>query len=159
MSLALVLALTTTAGGTLLTYLYEERAPLPARLCEGAVIGFVAYGLVGFVFASLFGLNWPVLLLSAALTALPLILLKEPRRRAEVGEDLSEMVQGALNAAQRPTLSTAGYVVFYAAVAALLWLAFDRAMIEKPEGIFTGVLNNFGDMPFHLSVITSFAKG
>ncbi len=29
----------------------------------------------------------------------------------------------------------------------------------SPEGIFTGVLNNFGDLPFHLSVITSFAFG
>jgi hypothetical protein len=32
-------------------------------------------------------------------------------------------------------------------------------MIETPEGIFTGLLNNFGDLPFHLSVITSFAFG
>jgi hypothetical protein len=32
-------------------------------------------------------------------------------------------------------------------------------MIDVPEGIFTGVLNNFGDLPFHLSVISSFAYG
>ena len=32
-------------------------------------------------------------------------------------------------------------------------------MIERPDGIYTGVLNNFGDLPFHLSVITSFAYG
>jgi hypothetical protein len=28
-----------------------------------------------------------------------------------------------------------------------------------PDGIYTGLLNNFGDLPFHLSVITSFAYG
>jgi len=28
-----------------------------------------------------------------------------------------------------------------------------------PEGIYTGLVNNFGDLPFHLSVITSFAYG
>ena len=39
------------------------------------------------------------------------------------------------------------------------WRVFDRAMIESPEGLATGVLNNFGDLPFHLSVITSFAYG
>jgi len=32
-------------------------------------------------------------------------------------------------------------------------------MIDVPEGIFTGVLNNFGDLPFHLSVISGFAYG
>ena len=32
-------------------------------------------------------------------------------------------------------------------------------MIELPEGFHTGLLNNFGDLPFHISVITSFAYG
>src|SRR6185295_9595652 len=51
------------------------------------------------------------------------------------------------------------YAVFYAIVAAILWRAFQRAMIQEPEGIFTGLLNNFGDLPFHISVITGFAFG
>src|SRR5882762_8507864 len=40
-----------------------------------------------------------------------------------------------------------------------MWFVFSRAMFEKPEGIYTGVLNNYGDLPFHLSVITRFAFG
>jgi hypothetical protein len=32
-------------------------------------------------------------------------------------------------------------------------------MIQDSDGISTGLLNNFGDLPFHLSVITSFAYG
>jgi len=32
-------------------------------------------------------------------------------------------------------------------------------MFEKPDGVYTGVLNNYGDLPFHLSVITRFAFG
>src|SRR5438093_7115872 len=32
-------------------------------------------------------------------------------------------------------------------------------MIQEPEAISTGLLNNFGDLPFHLSVITGFAYG
>jgi hypothetical protein len=32
-------------------------------------------------------------------------------------------------------------------------------MIDLPDGIYTGVVNNLGDLPFHLSVITSFAYG
>ena len=41
----------------------------------------------------------------------------------------------------------------------VMWLVFDRALLEKPEGYYTGVLNNYGDLPFHLSVITRFAFG
>jgi hypothetical protein len=40
-----------------------------------------------------------------------------------------------------------------------MWLVFDRALLDKPDGIYTGVLNNYGDLPFHLSVITRFAFG
>jgi hypothetical protein len=32
-------------------------------------------------------------------------------------------------------------------------------VIEDSNGLSTGLLNNFGDLPFHLSVITSFAFG
>lgn len=53
----------------------------------------------------------------------------------------------------------AGYLAFYSTAAVIFWRVFDRAMIVMPEGLYTGVLNNFGDLPFHLSVITSFAYG
>src|SRR6185369_9880815 len=62
-------------------------------------------------------------------------------------------------ALSNPDGITIGYTIFYVVVAAILWRAFQRAMIETPEGIFTGLLNNFGDLPFHLSVITGFAFG
>ena len=32
-------------------------------------------------------------------------------------------------------------------------------MIEDESGLSTGLLNNFGDLPFHISVITGFAYG
>src|ERR1051326_567421 len=38
-------------------------------------------------------------------------------------------------------------------------MIFDRAMIVDEQGLSTGLLNNFGDLPFHISVITSFAYG
>jgi uncharacterized membrane protein YhaH (DUF805 family) len=53
----------------------------------------------------------------------------------------------------------AGYFLYYAIAAVVMWLIFDRAMIELPKGLYTGVLNNYGDLPFHLSVITRFAFG
>ena len=50
-------------------------------------------------------------------------------------------------------------LLFYAVVIVILWKVFSRAVIEEPTGISTGLLNNFGDLPFHISVITSFAFG
>jgi hypothetical protein len=44
-------------------------------------------------------------------------------------------------------------------VAIAMWLIFSRALLEMPTGIYTGVLNNYGDLPFHISVITRFAHG
>jgi hypothetical protein len=41
----------------------------------------------------------------------------------------------------------------------VFWQVFDRAVIEDQTGLSTGLLNNFGDLPFHISVITSFAYG
>src|SRR6185369_8813447 len=51
------------------------------------------------------------------------------------------------------------YFLFYFVVAVILWRVFSRAVIEDRTGLSTGLLNNFGDLPFHLSVITSFVFG
>src|SRR6185312_6930651 len=59
----------------------------------------------------------------------------------------------------KPDRITLGYAAFYAGIAILFWRIFDRAVIVTPQGISTGLLNNFGDLPFHISVITSFAFG
>src|SRR6185436_10908490 len=59
----------------------------------------------------------------------------------------------------KPDATSIGYFLFYAFVAVVLWKVFNRAVIEDSTGLSTGLLNNFGDLPFHLSVITIFAFG
>jgi hypothetical protein len=159
MLIALALALMAMAGGAALTYLWDEDAPLAARLCMGACVGFAALGLVGFIFASAVGFNSAALLLTAAAVASPLALLKTRRLRKEVARDFHEAARAAHRSVLHPTRRASACFIFYAAVAALLWLVFDRAMVELPDGIYTGVQNNYGDLPFHLSIITSFADG
>jgi hypothetical protein len=53
----------------------------------------------------------------------------------------------------------AGSLAFFLSLAALLGLTFERAMFTRPDGIYTGVENNVGDLPFHLQAINSFAQG
>ncbi|MGH9956981.1 MAG: hypothetical protein ACREBC_07610, partial [Pyrinomonadaceae bacterium] len=155
MIISLVLALLVTGSGTITTYLYDESASFAARLCTGACVGLAALGLVGFVFASFLGLTPLAVALTALLLTIPFLILKDPVRRRAVRRDLAVTRQAILH----PRGRMLGYFLFYAVVAAVLWRAFDRAMIDLPDGIYTGLLNNFGDLPFHLSVITSFAYG
>src|ERR1051326_4267218 len=156
---SLALSLIAIASGTLLTYTYDDGAPLAARLCSGACIGFSLMGLVGFILALLLGLTPVTIIATAAFLLLPAALLTQPQIRSQINVD----IDGALNAIGRATAKPDRwafiYFLFYAGAAIVMWLVFDRAMLNLSNGIYTGVLNNYGDLPFHLSVITRFAYG
>src|SRR6185503_11603295 len=89
----------------------------------------------------------------------PLLFLKNAHRRVVVTRDLMNAWRSLRECIVQPSRIPFAYTIFYTIVAAILWRAFQRGMIDLPEGIYTGLLNNFGDLPFHLSVITSFAFG
>ena len=159
MIISLALVLLVTASGTLATYLYDEGAAFAARLCAGACIGIATLGLVGFLFASFLGLTPLTILFTLAVHSLALISLRDPNRRAVVKQDLTATYRSIRQALSHPRRIPFGYVTFYVMVGVVLWRAFQRGMMELPDGIYTGLLNNYGDLPFHLSVITSFAYG
>lgn len=159
MIISFVLTLLVTASGTIATYLYEEEAPFAARLCAGACIGLTTLGLVGFIFSSFIGLTATSIAITGIVLSLPFLTLKNQERRKAVRSDLRITSQALQRNLLNPSGVALGYGLFYVAAAVILWRVFDRAMIETPEGLATGVLNNFGDLPFHLSVITSFAHG
>lgn len=160
MIISLALVLLVTASGTLASYLYDEDVNFAARLCGGACIGIAALGLVGFVLASFIGFTpLAIFLALVIIVALSLLTLKSPYRRTLVQQNLKTTSQSIRQALGNPTSLQLGYTLFYIVAALILWRAFQRAMIQTPEGIFTGLLNNFGDLPFHVSVITSFSFG
>lgn len=159
MILALSLALLVTTSGALATYIYDEGASLGARLCTGVCTGFAAFGLIAFLLASLLGLTPLAIAAALVFTCLPFILLLDAPRRSQLSAELKAGSLAIRRALLKPTGASIGYFLYYAIAAVLIWLIFDRALIVKPEGIYTGVLNNFGDMPFHLSVLTGFAYG
>ena len=156
---SLALALLVTLSGTVATYLYDDDVSFTARLCAGSCVGITALGLVGFVFASVFGLTGSTVLLSALACSLPLVLMMGSSYQDRLKNDLTFISKALRRLTSKPDPQTVGYIVFYFVVAIVLWQVFDKAMIQDPEGISTGLLNNFGDLPFHLSVISSFAYG
>jgi hypothetical protein len=155
---SLLLALLVTFSGTLATYLYDENASFGARLCAGAALGLSALGLVSFVVASFVGLSGMAVLFSTAICCSPLALLTDAATLERLKRDL-DGVSNFTRQLVRPDLTAIGYFVFYAVAAIVLGQVFSRAVIEDSTGLSTGLLNNFGDLPFHLSVITSFAFG
>ena len=156
---SLLLALLVTFSGTVATYLYDENASLGARLCAGGAIGLAALGLVGFVVASLVDLSGPAVLFSAVICCSPLSLLTDSAIRQRLKQDFDNVLLSARRLFTKPDATSIGYFLFYAVVAVVLWKVFSRAVIEDNIGLSTGLLNNFGDLPFHLSVITSFVFG
>jgi len=142
-------------GGTLLTFLFDRTAPRGARLCMGATIGMALMATVGFLLGLVLGLGAATLLLSALILLLPLLLLVNRHHRAVILNAL----RPPPSAAQKSSIAGIGYLVFYLGIAILLAMVFNRAVFERPDGIYTGVMNNLGDLPLHLQVINSFAQG
>ena len=156
---SLALSLIAIASGFVLTYTFEEDEPLASRLCTGACIGFTLMGLVGFGLASALGLSARTIAVIAVTTAAPLFLFTRKAYRSRVNTEINQAIAGISRATTHPNRWHVIYFLFYAVVVIVMWLIFQRAMLEQPEGIYTGVLNNYGDLPFHLSVITRFAYG
>jgi hypothetical protein len=154
-----MLALLAIASGALVTYLYDHNAHFCARLAAGACTGFAALGLVGFIFASFLGLTPASLVLSAVVVAAPLALLLKSDWRARVRFDAGEAWRDVSGAVMRPQARTTGVLVLFVVAAFVFWQVFERTMFVRGGEIFTGVDNNLGDLPFHLSIITGFVYG
>ena len=142
-------------GGTLLTFLFDLNAPRGARLCMGACLGMALMATVGFLLALVLGLGAASIMLSAGILLLPGLLLVNPEHRALIQNSL----RSPASAGQKSSATGIGYVIFYLAIAILLAMVFNRAVFERSDGIYTGVMNNLGDLPLHLQIINSFAQG
>jgi len=154
MLLAILLLICAITGGTLLTFLFDRSTPRAARLCMGACIGLALMAILGFLLALVFGLGATTIILTALLLLLPWLLL--------LSGDYRVVILNALRPSAPPTAGSAGgvgYLAFYLAIAILLGMVFSRAVFERPDGIYTGVTNNLGDLPLHFQVINSFAQG
>jgi hypothetical protein len=157
---SILVVLLVTACGTLATYLYDRTTTLAARVCAGTCIGIASLGLVGFIFAALIGLHVTTLLMVLVVLSMPALLaLRDQKRRDLIAADLHATSSAIREALLNPRRIPKGVTIFYVLVVIVLWRCFQRAMLELPDGIHTGLLNNYGDLPFHISVITSFVYG
>lgn len=155
MIISLLLLFFVTIGGLSLTYLFAEDEPLLWRLCAGNVIGSVVFGLICFLVACSFGFTPLTILLSLAISLLPLILFKRQDQR----EKFLANWRTAKGQMEGTDLNKFLRVTFYVFFFIMFWLFFERTMFETPIGISTGAAQNLGDLPFHLGAIFSFTDG
>ena len=108
------------ASGTLLTYEYDEGAPLASRLCSGACIGFAALGLMGFILALAFGLNNYSIAFAGAILLLPFLTLGSEKTRNQINADIDQALKAISRASTRPDRWAFIYFLFYAGVMILM---------------------------------------
>src|SRR6185503_5283834 len=154
MTVTLTIAFLVTLGGAVATYLYDDKASFGARLCSGACLGLGALGLVGFVVASFIGLTDHAVVISLLVTTAPLLMLLPPSWRKQVHDDVALQTNSLRRFFNSPV--SVLYVGFYLAMLIVFLKVFSRAMMVDSTGMSTGDYNNFGDLPFHISVITGF---
>src|SRR5512135_3401085 len=133
--LLLVLA---TLSGTLLTYLYDRSAPLPARLAMGVSCGLALLAGAGYLLALAFGLGAACIALSVAVLLLPGLLLFHAGYRRQITQSLESGLESAATVMRNPDRIRIAYIVFYCALTVLLGMMFGRAVYQTPQGIFTG---------------------
>jgi hypothetical protein len=152
---ALLLLIVATIGGTLLTFLFDRSAPRGARLCMGACIGLALMATIGFLLSLALGLGPAAIVVTALILLLPLLLLLNGEQRAVILAALRPRASSSNNSG----MAGIGYLIFYLVITILLAMVFGRAVFERPDGLYTGVTNNLGDLPLHLQVINSFTQG
>lgn len=158
MTLALALLASATAGGTVATYLYEDDAPLLWRVCAGAATGLAALGLIGLLFSKLAGLGPLALVLTATAIGSPVGLLLRRTYRTAVREDLARAA-AAIRRAFAASRANGVRTLLVALLLGGIWSVNARVIFERADGIYTGITNNIGDLPFHIAVITRFVEG
>lgn len=169
--MAFVLALAAMLAGVLVTYLYDDDQSCAARLCTGAAIGFAMLGLIGFVFASLFGLTPLTVALSGATTvaapiaALILLTRRQQHSRAQPLVDVAAAIRAAIcnmpglvRLPVRLKRQALAYLAYYTLILLLLSVLFNTAMYTRADGIYTDG-HNKSDLPLHIGIITGFVHG
>src|SRR5215475_5483388 len=141
------ISLLAIANGALLTLPVIEKTQSATRIAIGSVIGIAALSWIAFLTALALGLNAISIGITVGILAIGLAIQIRCIGRERIGAALRDF-----------EISIAG-IAYYAVWTALLAWLFSRVVMFYPDGMHTAPANNYGDLPFHFSAITSFAYG
>lgn len=143
-------------SGTVLTFLFDRTMPLPARLCMGTIIGLTIASMSGYLLACGLGLGAACMWITVAILLLPSVLLIRPDFRSSIAALCQQAMSAAGKTFRRPSRKQIAFIGFYLLLAVLLSTLFSFSVYRDTDGIYTGVVNNLGDLTLHLQVINSF---
>ena len=147
--LVLLITFLAVSDGFLLASLVKKHFSLWERLCAGAVVGLALLAWIGFLTAFVGGLNATTIITTVFILTAILVTL----RRVSPSRVDFDKIRASVSQLDR------GGMLYYGLWALLLAWLFSRVVMFEGGGLETAPLNNYGDLPFHLSVITSFAWG
>jgi len=132
-----------------------------SRLCFGAVLGNIIFSLVGFLFAEFIfqELNLLVILLATILTSLPsyYVVRQYSKNPRPIRIALRRIEQQIMQ------IELWDYILLAALVTFSFFLniayVFPSPNPDEPGHIMICLMNNYGDLPFHVKMIMSFING
>lgn len=154
LGLSFCLTIGVILGGSALTYVYDRRAGLLARLAAGVCTGMAAWGMLGYALALYFQQLTPLTVIVAALlfsTPLSIFAFRGPR--AALKRDVAALFNKRKLRKRGPVIGT------LAGFAALLTWLFVIVFYERGGDWYTDNHFNLGDLAFHLAITQSFAVG
>lgn len=139
--------------GFTVTLFLKEEFLFEERIFYGVLIGFVVSTWIGYIEALIFGLDLNTVIFISAflliLTFLSLFINYRPIKN-QVVPPLKNFLKSEV-IVQILILSCILFPVLYE--------LFGRVIIWKDDGIHTGLIYNFGDLPYHWSMLNSFLYG
>lgn len=159
MLVAVLMAALCIFGGACLTFAFDEGAGPVFRFSAGACIGFALFGIAGLLAGWVLGLTPVTLTIATLAGAAPAAILLKESVRVHARKEAAELFSSLAALGSRPSVKLVCCIVGYAALFLVLVLVFRRAIFYKDGELYTGIANNWGDLPFHLATITRFALG
>ncbi|QQS46084.1 MAG: hypothetical protein IPM66_19535 [Acidobacteriota bacterium] len=123
------------------------RTPIGAMICAGIVVGLAILSWTGYLTALLFGLNALSITVTVVLLLTGVIVLYRIGGLSGITGDLKQLRIERID------------LICYLLWSGLLSWMFIRVIRYGDAGMMTAPANNFGDLAFHFSVITSLAYG
>ncbi|MDX2034402.1 MAG: hypothetical protein SF339_27250 [Blastocatellia bacterium] len=148
--LVVLVAVLAIVNGSLSSWFLGERLSLRVRASIGAVVGLALLSWTGFLIALLVGMGSLSIGLTVGLFLLLFLWLVRRVGRERVSVAIGEAFGRGWDG---------GEILYVGGWSLLLIALFSRVVMFDADGLHTAPANNFGDLPFHFSVITSFAYG
>jgi len=151
MLLSFLFILTSFLFGFAVTIFFKDELLFEERIFYGTLIGFVSSTWIGFIESLIFGLDLKTILFITVIQLLIALLILyfnffKMRLRFYYQEIFHSEVLIPISAL---------CCIFYP----VLYILFSRVILWKIDGLYTGLVYNLGDLPFHWSIINSFLYG